>query len=121
MTYTKLIFIYRKQDVTVEQFISIYEHQQMPVLRQIAGNDFPSLHKRGYVHAPGGPLNPKIAYDCVAELTFVDEAHMLRYWDKLSQNKEALRAVEETFMDTAKTTGVDLGAMYETRAQEVVS
>ena len=114
MTHTILIFIHKKPGVPSPEFETIYETKQLPIVREITGEDFPLFRKRGYVQRKTSnhdSENELTDYDCVAELIFENEAHFDRFQKKLGteEGKKKLKDVEKTFMDVKRTSSVIWG------------
>jgi hypothetical protein len=49
MVFSIIIFSYRKSGTTPEQFKTYYERSHIPLVRELAGDDFPLSHTRYYV------------------------------------------------------------------------
>lgn len=134
MTFTILVFLYRKPGSTMEHFINYYEDTHIQVLRSITGPDFPASHTRHYTqrteaNTPGGPANPTtpatlfqgkqedVDFDCVAEITFEDHAAFQRFFKAISspEGGAKLKGDELNFLDPTKSTVVARGAVHVTR------
>lgn len=60
MSYSVLMYIYRKEGTSPEQFKDYYETKHVPVIQRLSGSLFPTLHSRHYMgYVPqagaGGP------------------------------------------------------------------
>lgn len=96
MTYSIIIFAYRKPGTTPEQFKKHYEESHIPLLREIAGETFPLSHTRRYIlraegEAEGTTRNATTPasvlmgsqadfdFDATAELIFKDAAEFQKF------------------------------------------
>ncbi|KAI0835770.1 hypothetical protein F5Y06DRAFT_275337 [Hypoxylon sp. FL0890] len=98
MTIRVLMLVYRRPDLTPEQFRKHYEEIHMPLTREIAGDTFPISHIRRYIPrsassqnssdgkeqypaivAGGNPADVQV--DCVTELIFRDKEHLQSYFE----------------------------------------
>ncbi|ROW11983.1 hypothetical protein VPNG_05169 [Cytospora leucostoma] len=128
MTYSVLIFAYRKPGTTPEQFRAHYEGSHVPLVKEIAGEHFPLSHTRRYLHrteskvedternanSPATVLSGTQAefdYDAIAELTFADAGAFQTFFGLVQQPENAARiaADEEKFLDRSKVPVVVLG------------
>lgn len=121
MTYTVLITVFRKKDMTPEAFHKHYEDVHMPLIRRLASDLIPLSHTRLYVTRTGPSYAEKmvqaatngegIEYDAVAELVFQDEAHSNAYWKTLYApgTEGVLEADEHMFMDRERLRIVEMG------------
>lgn len=134
MTYSILIYAFRKAGTTPEQFREHYENSHVPLVKEIAGEHFPLSHTRRYLHrtktsnAEGGggggternadyPATVLFGnqadadYDAFAELTFADVAAFQTFFGICSQpeNQARIQADEAKFLDSAKMTIVVVG------------
>ncbi|KAI2612705.1 EthD domain-containing protein [Hypoxylon fragiforme] len=123
MTYSIIIFAYRKPGTTPEQFKKHYEESHIPLLREIAGETFPLSHTRRYIlraegEAEGTTRNATTPasvlmgsqadfdFDATAELIFKDAAEFQKFFKALQgtpANAAKLGANEELFLDLTKT------------------
>lgn len=128
MTYTVLIFAYRKPGTTPEQFRTHYEGSHVPLVKEIGGEHFPLAHTRRYVHRTQGTAEgternanypatilmgsqAEFDYDAVAELTFTDAAHFQTFFGLTQQAENAARIAEDEdkFLDRARMSVVVIG------------
>lgn len=49
MSYRVLMYIYRKEGTSPEQFREYYETKHVPLIRRLAGDNFPTSHTRNYI------------------------------------------------------------------------
>lgn len=49
MSYSVLMYIYRKEGTSPEQFKDYYETKHVPVIQRLSGNLFPTSHSRHYI------------------------------------------------------------------------
>ncbi|KAI1302259.1 EthD domain-containing protein [Xylaria venustula] len=140
MTYSVLLFTYRKPGTTPSQFKSHYEMQHMPLVRSLAGATFPLSHTRRYLHRSEHPdgttttttttarnrLTPAtvligsqedLDYDAFGELTFKNEAAFQSSFARFREPgiQVKLAADEEMFLDRARSSVVTLGDVTVTR------
>lgn len=55
MSYSVLMYIYRKEGVSPEQFKEHYETKHVPIIQRLSGNLFPTSHSRHYMgYVPQG-------------------------------------------------------------------
>lgn len=128
MTYSILIFAFRKQGTTPEEFRAHYENSHVPLVKDIGGDHFPLSHTRHYIdrapgkadgternaHYPASVLvgtQADFDYDSIAELTFADVTAFQTFFALCQQpdNAARLQADEEQFLDRAKMTVVAVG------------
>ncbi|KAM0802716.1 EthD domain-containing protein [Usnea florida] len=118
MTFTVLIFSYRKQGTTPASFKTHYETIHIPLIQSLTGPHFPQSHKRYYIqrssddtttseHANAYPATvlagtqSDFQYDAFAELTFEDEAEFQTLMGIVGQGeaRERIARDEEVFME----------------------
>ncbi|KAI4594760.1 hypothetical protein KJ359_007563 [Pestalotiopsis sp. 9143b] len=128
MTYSILIFAFRKIGTTPEQFRAHYEGSHVPLVKEIAGEHFPLSHTRRYVHRTAGKAEgternadypatvligsqAEFDYDAFAELTFADATAFQTFYGITQQpeNQERIQADEAKFLDSSRMTVVALG------------
>lgn len=125
MTYSILIFAYRKSGTTPEEFRAGYE-AHVPVVKEMTGEHFPLSHTRRYIQRAAGQAEgtternadypatvlfgsqADFDYDAVAELTFTDAAAFQTFFGIVQkpENWERIQADEAKFLDTFKMTVV---------------
>ncbi|KAK9243391.1 EthD domain-containing protein [Lipomyces tetrasporus] len=136
MTFTILIFSYRKTGTTPEEFRVQCEGTLLPLLKEITGTHFPLCHTRRYIQRTEGPKadsnterNPTTPatvfvgsqadfdYDAIAELTFADQAAFGRFIGLMQQpdNAAKIAEAEGKFTDSGKTSIVAVGETAVTR------
>jgi uncharacterized protein (TIGR02118 family) len=120
MTYSILIFAFRKPGTTPAEFKAHYEGSHVPLVKSIAGPLFPISHIRTYLHRTDSDEYPAsvlvggqadFQYDAFAELTFKDEAAFGAFFGTVSspENAAKIAADEELFLDRSKMTVVLVG------------
>ncbi|KAI2622480.1 EthD domain-containing protein [Hypoxylon sp. NC1633] len=122
MTYSILVFAYRKPGTTPEQFKAHYEGSHVPLLRELAGLHFPLSHTRRYIHRSAGQASVLIGnqedfdYDAFAELTFEDATAFQTFFGVVQQPDIAAKiaADEEHFLDHSRMLVVVLGETHVT-------
>lgn len=133
MTYSVLIFAYRKPGTTPEQFRTHYEGTHVPLVKEIAGEHCPLAHTRRYLHRTEGTVEgternascpatvlmgsqSDFDYDPFEELSFTDLNHFQTFFGLTQQPENAARlaADEEQFLDRAKMPVVVLGEPVST-------
>ncbi|KAI0159939.1 hypothetical protein GGR52DRAFT_169752 [Hypoxylon sp. FL1284] len=115
MAIRVLMLIYRRPDLTPEQFRQHYEDIHMPLTKELTGDTFPISHTRRYIprSAPSAPApdssNSKGEYpaivlggnsadvgvDCVTELIFRDKDQMQLYFTLPNSPGAAAKLEEE--------------------------
>lgn len=127
MTYSFIILVPRRPDLSPEAFKHHWETKHVPLLKQLVGNDFPLSHTRHYlaraadgqVATPDGASAPAATelfnYDGVAILTFANREHHERFWGKLHEEK-AEKLHEEDLKRFIHMDGVRLVQVDETKA-----
>lgn len=122
MTFTFLLFITRKPSLTPEEFKNHWESVHIPLLKEIAGDTFPTTHTRRYIARPV-ELNSSwpaavlvgtqddFTYDGVAELVFRDEEAFRKFFGVVSEpaNKARIEEDEEAFIVREAMRAVGLG------------
>ncbi|KAI1173434.1 EthD domain-containing protein [Nemania sp. FL0916] len=137
MTYSVIIFAYRKPGTTPEQFKAHYENTHILLVRELTGAHFPLSHTRRYIHRsenqaadntarnPNTPATVLIGtqddfdYDCYAELTFED-VNAFQTFFGITQKPDIaakIQADEEKFLDRTRMPVVVLGDITETKRQ----
>ncbi|KAI1213213.1 EthD domain-containing protein [Annulohypoxylon truncatum] len=133
MTYSILVFVYRKPGTTPEQFKAHYEGSHVPLIRELAGAHFPLSHTRRYIHRSEGqgegttrnattPASVLIGrqedfdYDAFAELIFDDATAFQNFFAVMQQPDIAAKmaADEEHFIDRSRLSVVVLGETHVT-------
>ncbi|KAF2687406.1 hypothetical protein K458DRAFT_415661 [Lentithecium fluviatile CBS 122367] len=111
MTYTLLVFVPRKPNVSLEAFKHHWETSHVPLLKQLAGSEFPLSHTRHYIEKNANEETnvviggmEGVTYDGVATLTFINKVHYERFVGKLGQdeNERLHREDLERFVDVAR-------------------
>jgi len=105
-----VLFLWKRSDLTFEQFKAHYENVHMPLIQSLAGEDFPLSHVRRYVTDSNVLFGTKadFPYDAMLEITFADSAHFARF-SAIVSDGEAKRLREEDearFVDMTKMTGI---------------
>ena len=111
MTFSFLLFITRRPDLTPEEFKSHWENKHVQLLKSIAGDKFPISHTRTYIARPAEAnatwpaavlvgSQEDFSYDGIAELVFSDEAAFQTFFAIVSEPANAARiaADEENFI-----------------------
>ncbi|KAF3769089.1 hypothetical protein M406DRAFT_355159 [Cryphonectria parasitica EP155] len=134
MTFSVLIFSYRKPGTTPEQFRAHYEGTHIPLVKEMGGEHFPLSHTRRYLARAEGsaegtternasfPAKVLLGsqadydYDAFAELTFTDEAHFKTFFSLTRQpeNLARLHEDEDKFLDRSKISAVVVGETVST-------
>ncbi|KAI1458970.1 hypothetical protein F4805DRAFT_423186 [Annulohypoxylon moriforme] len=132
MVIRVLMLIYRKPELTPEQFRKHYEEIHMPLTRKVAGNTFPLSHIRRYIPrstpTQQSPTNsdqypaivaggePEAVHvDCVTELIFRDKQHLQSYFEMPHAPGAAAQLEEEAKNFAAKYPTVIVEDWMETR------
>ncbi|KAI8624250.1 EthD domain-containing protein [Xylariaceae sp. FL1651] len=133
MTYSILVFLYRKLGTTPQQFKAYYNDSHLPFFRELAGPHNPVLHTQRYIHrseiqAEGNtdrnPLTPATVflgsqadfdYDVVVDVKFKDAMAFQEFHKHMQQPEIAARiaADEEHFLDRTQTRVAVLGETIE--------
>ena len=133
MVFTVLVFAFRKPGLSPADFKTHYETRHVPLLKSLAGQDFPKSHVRRYLQRSELESPPPTAavddtsakypatvmvgtqndfgYDAFGELIFENEAAFQAFFAKVSQGEAAQKIAEdeEHFLDRPKMTAVVLG------------
>ncbi|KAI1371359.1 hypothetical protein F4677DRAFT_313571 [Hypoxylon crocopeplum] len=132
MVVRVLMLIYRRPDLTPNQFRKHYEEIHMPLTREVAGNTFPLSHTRQYIPrsampqdspagkerylaivAGGNPADVQV--DCVTELIFRDKEHLQSYFEMPHAPGAAAKLEAEAENFTAKYPTVIVEDTRDTR------
>jgi hypothetical protein len=123
MTYTLLLFITRKPDLSLVSFKHHWEISHVPLLKQLVGSEFPLSHTRHYIEKTTNN-HPYVAidrvegvtYDGVATLTFINKVHYERFMSLLGEqeNEKKHREDLEKFVDVGALKGVLVGETQST-------
>ncbi|EOA82705.1 uncharacterized protein SETTUDRAFT_96702 [Exserohilum turcica Et28A] len=133
MTYTTLIFLTRKHNITSEQFRDYYEGTHIPLVHSLLAHCWPVTFKRRYIARTlrkgfGTPANPDrppltlrgeagdMDYDCITETTFESEAHFLNFYRSVYAKEvaEILTNDEANFLESGKTKIIVVGETWTT-------
>ncbi|KAF7596538.1 hypothetical protein BBP40_001412 [Aspergillus hancockii] len=129
MVFKALMFISRKSGITPTEFRTHYETVHVPLIKGLAGPDFPLSHRRLYLARPPAADDDRafpaavllgsqedFSYDAIVELTFKDEAAFQLFYARRQEpgKKELVDADEEKFLDATKFKAVVLGEVTET-------
>lgn len=126
MPFTIIAFLRRKPGTTPQQFKDYYENHHLPLVKEITGCHFPSLHKRYYVTRtaqdpssaesdtsntnypaiPFGSSTEEIQFDVYVEIVYEDEEQFQAFMVKLNAHTEQLAIDEAKFLDTSKIQAV---------------
>jgi hypothetical protein len=130
MSFSILIFAYRKPGISPAEFKSHHEEINIPLAKSLAEDTFPNKHIRRYIHRPESPVSemtgntnanypatvlvgtPKyFDYDSISELVFDDEAAFHKFFAVVRQSEVAAKLAvdEEIFLDRGRMTAVVLG------------
>ncbi|XXH00016.1 hypothetical protein Hte_006357 [Hypoxylon texense] len=114
-----LMLIYRRPDLTPEQFRKHYEEIHMPLTKDLTGDTFPLSHTRRYIPRSAstpdsststteypaivlGGNSADVEVDCVTELIFRDKEHMQSYFVLPNAPGAAVKLEEEADNFVAK-------------------
>ncbi|KAL6229631.1 hypothetical protein BDW75DRAFT_235050 [Aspergillus navahoensis] len=128
MPFKVLYYVARKPGLTPSEFKTHYDTVHMPLIKSLAGDDFPTCHRRLYLARPEpgednsypvvafAGLQDHFDYDCITEVTFEDEAAFKKFFGRRSEpgTKEIVDADEEKFVDRTKFRVVVVGGVEET-------
>ncbi|KAL4876899.1 EthD domain-containing protein [Aspergillus karnatakaensis] len=128
MTVKALLYVTRKPGTTPAEFQAYYDTVHLPLIKSLAGDDFPLSHKRLYLARPTAgddntyPVTALLGsqedfpYDCITELTFPTEKALNKFFKRRMEpgTKEAVDADEQEFMDSSKLKLVLVGSVTET-------
>jgi hypothetical protein len=112
MSFSLLLFATRRPDLSPEEFKAHWETKHVPLIKSIAGDQFPISHTRTYLARPAQAENATwpaavlvgsqedFAYDGFAELVFPDEAAFKSFFALVSEpdNAAKIAADEEKFI-----------------------
>lgn len=127
MVYKILIYGTRKQGLTPEQFRDHYENKHVPLIRSLAGDNFPISHQRHYIgrSSDGQPAvippmgEPSdFTWDVITILTFRDQKHFEEGMGGVLGDPEKAKKIAEDeaqFTDRSSIKAVVLGEVTETR------
>lgn len=133
MTYTILLFVTRRPDLSPEQFKNHYENVHIPLAQRLCAGCWPTKFTRQYLaritrKGFGGPNNPdrpplllrgdaqNINYDVVSEMTFESEHAFQSFYKKVyEKDVAAILAADETkFLELGQTRVVVVGETIST-------
>ncbi|KAF1947663.1 hypothetical protein EJ02DRAFT_1484 [Clathrospora elynae] len=140
MTYTVVLFITRNPDLNFEQFRDYYEYKHIPLSHSLLAAHWPIDFKRRYLaritrKGFGGPANPdrpplmlrgemnELDCDCIAEMSFSNEAHFQCFYKKVYEKENAAILVkdEERFMEQGKMQVIVVGETWHTDGKGVTT
>lgn len=133
MTYTIILFVTRKPDLSPDEFRDHYENVHIPLAHRLCADNWPFKFTRRYLaritrKGFGGPANPDrpplllrgdaqdIDYDCVSEMTFESENAFHAFYKRVYERDVAakLAADETNFLHQGKTRIVVVGETIST-------
>lgn len=133
MSYTIILFVTRKANLSPEEFKDHYENVHIPLAQRLCAGNWPTKFTRQYLaritrKGFGGPANPDrppmllrgdaqdIDYDCVSEMTFENEDAFQAFYKRVYEKDVAakLAADETTFLELGKTRVVVVGETIST-------
>jgi len=105
MTFTILLYVYRKEGTTPSAFRTYYDNNHIPLAKSIFGPAFPITHTRRYVQRSDEDGNAAVLigtqedvpYDAVSELVFEDKEHFEKFMARFAEEKERLEKDEANF------------------------
>ncbi|KAL9055043.1 MAG: hypothetical protein Q9162_003808 [Coniocarpon cinnabarinum] len=122
MTFTIVIFSWRKPNTTPSEFKTHYETKHLPLIKSLTGSKFPITHTRHYIQrqSPEGTTDDKsnashpavtfmgspddFDYDAYAELVFEDDKAFQEFFALVSEPGAAKRLEddENCFIERSK-------------------
>ena len=133
MTYTIILFLTRKPELSPEEFKHHYENVHIPLAQQLCAGSWPFKFTRRYLaritrKGFGGPANPDrpplllrgdaqdIDYDCVSEMTFESEDAFQAFYRRVYDKDVAAKLAtdEMTFLELGQTRVVVVGETIST-------
>src|SRR4051812_38094370 len=131
MAFRILIKVYRKPGMSPQEFQSHYEDNHVPLIKSLAGPQFPLSHTRRYIQRSSDAVSNYAAiilsgtqedfdYDALTEMAFEDEATLQSFFRFMNAPdvKEKIDADCAKFMDLTKAQLVVLGNVLETRRDD---
>ncbi|KAH7377426.1 EthD domain-containing protein [Cadophora sp. MPI-SDFR-AT-0126] len=131
MAFRILIKVYRKSGMTPQEFQSHYENTHVPLVKSLAGPQFPLSHTRRYPQRSSDPVSnyatvilsgtqEDFGYDALTEMVFEDEATCQSFLGFMNAQevKDKIDADCAKFMDLTKAQLVVLGNVVETRRDD---
>jgi len=127
MTFSILLFAYRKPGTSPASFKEHYENTHLPLLKALAGETFPNSHTRRYIQRQEVPVDQTsdanysatvlfgnqtdFEYDAVSEVIFDDEKAFQVFFGRMSEKEAAAKfaADEKLFLDGERMRVVVLG------------
>lgn len=128
MPYTALVFFTRKPGTSPKEFQHYFENNQVPFLKQSAGDAFPVSHTRIYIKRSEEGDNPaevlvgsqdQFNFDGIALMEFEDAADGKRFTDATHQ-PETLAKFENNpnLPDRTKARAVVVDQIYVTKRSD---
>lgn len=130
MTYTVLLFLYRKPGLSLQAFKDHYEKNHMPLLMSFALGKAPKTHTRHYIERPNaGSANTSTPatvlmgsqedfdYDSITQLDFEDAGAFQKYHAATIGSERVAAEItkdEEKFLDRGRTKVVVAGESLST-------
>jgi len=124
MPYTALVHIWRKPGVSPKAFQDHFEKNEMPYLRQIAGDTFPIKHTRYYLKRAEEEGNEAdlvrgeqtdFTFDAVVLLEFTEKEHADRFLERTHEPSHLQMYEDHPLMpDRSKSRAVLLDSIYVT-------
>ena len=133
MTYTIMLFVTRKPNLSPEEFKDHYENVHIPLAQRLCAGNWPFKFTRQYLARVtrkgfGGPANPDrpplllrgtaqdIDYDCVGHMEFENEHAFQAFYKRVYEKDVAakLAADEVQFLELGKTRVVVVGETIST-------
>jgi len=119
MTFTFLVYVWRKPGLSPAQFKHYYETVHIPLVTSIVGDSWPLTHVRRYTALKEDSSGPSVMlgdptsfdYDVLVEETFEDEGAFQRFYDVVRHPDHAktIEEDEDRFLDRARMRVVVVG------------
>jgi len=123
MVHTIVAFLWRKPDISPEEFRNYYENTHMKLLLSVGGDAFPLTHTRHYVPRKSvdadssdltnanfkptvyGGTTEFFDFDCYTEMTFKDFDHFMAFNVKILEadaSSDVWKKDQAKFVDTSE-------------------
>jgi len=119
MTFTVLVYLWRKPDLTPAQFKHYYDKVHLPLVASIAKDAFPQSHIRRYTALKEDGSGPSVMmgdptgfdYDVLAEITCDDAGAFQRFVDVVRHpdNAQTIAEDEDRFLDRSRMRVIIVG------------
>ncbi|OJJ01765.1 hypothetical protein ASPVEDRAFT_28410 [Aspergillus versicolor CBS 583.65] len=106
MTFTVVLHVYRRSDLSPAEFKKHYEETHIPLMKSIGGEAFPLSHTRQYISHTNlvSEAQSDVGYDAISRMVFEDQSTFETFRGLLQSPENVSRVTEDCsqFLDLSK-------------------